>query len=144
MRVNKTSIIDFKAYQKFRESNKKICTRKNITDYVDHGKILSLFYRKIGYYVSEAREGVWIDGLGYFGVINTNMKRQGYEYFEDEYNWETKGYCFSLLFMPAQRESKVFKTFTLDYTFSPVVKKRLVSNLKKGERYNYNAFIFIK
>lgn len=144
-RLRPTSIIDFKSYQSFRDNNRDICTRENVPNYVEHGKILSLFYRKIGEYVTKSSEGVWIDKLGYFGVLNTNLKKnpKGFKFF-DEFNWETKGYAFCLYFMPYQNSSLLFRTFSMDYSFNPKIKSNLSKQLKKRFRYNFNGFMFIK
>lgn len=95
--------------------------------------------------MTEGSEGVWIEGLGYFGVINTNQKasEDNRSIIKDEYNWETDGYCFSLMYMPDEKNSIVFRTFVMDYCFAQNVKTRMSKKLKSGFRYNYNGNVFI-
>lgn len=145
VKKKKKSICDFEAYVHYRENNKEIATRQNIKNFVDYGKILSKFYKKVAEYLITSKDGVIIDGFGYFGIVNTNMKTSAFEYrsvfVEDEYNWETKGYCFSLFFMPEKKRHRMFKTFSLDYTFSREVKRQLSYSLKSGKIYNFNPQI---
>lgn len=141
----KKSICDFEAYKDYRENNRAIATRDNVENFIDYGKVVSKFFEKIGEYVVTSSDGVVIDGLGYFGVVNTNMKvtqldrRQ--KVFEDEFNWETKGYCFSLFFVPENRLPKLIKSYTLDYTFARHVKQKLSLSLKSGNKYNFKPSI---
>lgn len=140
------SLANFKAYQKFREMYPKICTRENIKDFVDYGKIVTAYTSKIGHYVTESSEGVWIEDLGYFGAVNLNVKYRDRRPIgnDDEFNWETKGNIFALWFIHKTHEDQSFKTFTFDYTFSKKVRKRFQQKLLSGGYYNLNTTMLFK
>lgn len=141
------SIVNFEAYVDFREKNREIATRDAVENFQTYGKIVSLFYKKVGEYMIESSEGVWIDKLGYFGVMNTNKKRLpdvNVLFNEEEFNWETGGYSFCLLYQPYQVTSMAFRTFTFDYSYTYGIRSKFSKKLKTGFRYNYNGQMFIK
>lgn len=62
------SLRDYKAYQYYRD-NSKLANLEDIENFVEHGKIVSKFYDLVGQKLTEASGGVFVDGLGYFGII---------------------------------------------------------------------------
>lgn len=136
------SIIDHKAYSYYLK-NSKLANRQDISKYSEHGKIISMFYKIVGEKIVESDGGVFIEGLGYFGIIqemNKKMfmdKRTG----EKMFNPKTDNIIYNIGFVPITKDN-VFKPWVFDYSFTKAIKKSLSEKLKSGKKYSFNASLF--
>jgi hypothetical protein len=136
------SIIDHKAYQYYMQ-NSKLFNRKDVENYVEHGKIISMFYKIAGEKLIEAPGGIFLEGLGYFGIIQ-EMKKKLYHNRATgvlEMNPKTDNTIYNIGYVPINKENS-FKTWVFDYSFTNKIKKALCISLKSGNKYSFNASLF--
>lgn len=133
------SIINHKSYRFFLD-NKKITERKDVKNYVEYGKIISEFYRIVGEKMVESTGGVYIEDLGYFGVVQEFVKRSS-TYTGPKLNLHTDRMVYNLAYVPIDKTNN-FKSWTFDYSFVDSVKKKLSKALKKGKKYTFNPSLF--
>ena len=102
-----------------------------------------MFYKEVGEKIVEADGGVFIEGLGYFGIIqemNKKMfmdKRTGNKMF----NPKTDNIIYNIGFVPITKDN-VLKPWVFDYSFTKAIKKALSEKLKSGKKYSFNASLF--
>jgi len=139
---NSFSLRDYPAYQYYRD-NSKLANLKDVENYIEHGKIVSKFYELVGEKITEASGGVFIEGLGYFGVIQEMGKVVAHNLTDGSVrlNPKTDNKVYNLAFVPIEKEN-VFKSWVFDYSFSTKVKKGLCNKLKAGKKYTFNASLF--
>lgn len=138
------SIVDYKAYQYFNK-NSKLATRDNVSHYVEHGKIISEFYKVVSEQIVEKEGGVFLDGLGYFGVIQQFQKKATYyDHSKNKISLNTKtdNKIYNLAFVPIPKRNSFFKTWVFDYSFNRRTKSELSKNLKEGKKYSFNSSLF--
>lgn len=136
------SIIDHKAYQYYKD-NSKLANRKDVENYVEHGKIISEFYRIAGEKLTESSGGIFIENLGYFGIIQ-EMKKKLMHSREDgqlKMNPKTDNVIYNIAYVPISKDN-IFRPWVFDYTFTTKIKKALCAKLKSGKRYSFNASLF--
>ncbi len=136
------SIVDHKAYQYYRD-NSKLANRQDVANYVEHGKIISEFYRIAGEKLTEASGGIFLEGLGYFGVIQ-EMKKKLVHSREDgklRINSKTDNVIYNIAYVPISKDN-IFRPWVFDYTFTKKIKKALCEKLKAGKKYSFNASLF--
>lgn len=144
------SISNFKEYQIFRSRYENICTRDNIENYVDYGKIVSAIYREIGEQLANNPEGVYIERLGYFGAmvyknfVGSTIYRNKKGELVDDMSYETDGKMYCLVHVWDDTSQLIHRTFNMDYTFSRKVRKPFSDNLIKGIRYRFKGSLFQK
>ncbi len=138
------SVIDYKAFKFYRE-NSKSRNIKNTENYVEHGKILSKYYAKIGEKIVESEAGVFIENLGYFsGIVDTVKQYTSYPKQDSVMlNRNTSGYKFFLMFVPISRDV-LLKEWVADGNFSTKVKKSFSKALKEGKKFKFNPSYFIR
>lgn len=138
------SVIDYSAFKFYRENSKKR-NPENTPNYVEHGKILSRFYEKIGQRISEHQGGVFIKDLGYFGgLINHRVGYRSYPRHQiTPLNRETSGYRYFLTFVPIAKDG-ILKEWTADNSFSRKVTSSFSKALKSGIKFTFNAYHFIQ
>lgn len=136
------SIIDYKAYQYY-ISNSNLANRKDIANYVEHGKIISEFYKIAGEKLVEASGGVFLEGLGYFGIIQEMKKKLTLDRQtgQKKINTKTDNVIYNIAFVPIDK-SNVFRPWVFDYAFTAKIKKALSQKLKAGMKYSFNASLF--
>ncbi len=136
------SLRDYKAYQYYRD-NSKLANLEDIENFVEHGKIVSKFYDLVGQKLTEASGGVFVDGLGYFGIIQEMGKGVSHNPKDGsvKLNPRTDNKIYNLAFVPIEKDN-IFKPWVFDYSFSRKVKKSLCDNLKAGKKYTFNASLF--
>lgn len=136
------SIIDYKSYQYY-SANSKLANRKDVANYVEHGKIISEFYRIAGEKITEASGGVFLDGLGYFGIIQEMKKKLTHDRQTGELkiNPKTDNVIYNIAFVPIGK-TNVFRPWVFDYAFTTKIKKALCEKLKSGMTYSFNASLF--
>lgn len=138
------SVIDYKAFKHYRE-NSKFRNEDTTPNYVEHGKILSKFYDKIGQKIVASTGGVFIEGMGYFGaVINPVIHITSY-YGQEKLmiNKSTSGYSYYLAFIPIGTDS-ILREWVADNSFSSKVRKNFSKSLKEGKKYSFNFTSFLK
>lgn len=138
------SVINYKAFKYYRENN-KYRKEENTPNYVEHGKILSKFYEKVGEKLVQSTGGVFIEGMGYFtSVMNTKLVFTSY-FGQDKLliNKSTGGYTYYLTFIPIGKDS-ILREFVADNSFSTKVKKKFSEALKNGKKYSFNFTTFLK
>lgn len=138
------SIIDYDAFKYYRENNK---FRKpgNTPNYVEHGKLISKFYDKVGEKLVESSGGVFIEGLGYFGaVIDPKINITSY-FGQDKLmiNKSTSGYSYHLAFIPIAKDN-LLREWVADKSFSLKVRKAFSAALKAGKKYSLNFIPLLK
>lgn len=136
------SIIDHKAYQHY-INNSKMANRKDVSNYVEHGKIISMFYKIAGEKLVEARGGLFLEGLGYFGIIQEMSNRPSHNRSDGSIllNPKTDNKIYNIAYVPIDK-TNVLKTWVFDYSFCVSVKKALSVSLKSGKKYSFNASLF--
>ena len=137
------SVIDYKAFKFYRENSKKRDIN-NTKNYVEHGKILSKYYSKIGEKIVESEAGVFIENFGYFsGIVDTIKDYTSYPN-QDKIilNRNTSGYKFFLIFIPIAKDI-ILKEWVADGNFSTKIKKSFSEALKKGKKFKFNPSYFI-
>lgn len=141
--VKSFSIIDHKAYR-YLLDNKKIVTRAEVENYVDHGKIISEFYQIIAEKIVEATGGVFIEGLGYFGIVQEFSKRPSRApRFQrpKSLNLHTDRKKYNIAFVPIEKTNNL-KAWVFDYTFTRALRSNLCKALKAGKKYTFNPGLF--
>lgn len=137
--------------QAYLYSKKKIgFKRKDVNNWPGYCKIVNAIFSTIGEHVVNNPEGVFIEGLGYFGVLMyRNHSRDvkiptvgGAEYTA---NLHTNGAVMCLHFLPiSNRKSRDIETFLMDGTYSTTVTKAFSDNLFNGKKYRNNAPLFFR
>lgn len=137
------SVINYNAFKFYRENSKKR-NIKNTENYVQHGKILSKFYSKIGDKIVEYDAGVFIEGLGYFsGIVDTVKSYTSYPNQDNILlNRNTSGYKFFLMFVPIAKDI-ILRGWVADGNFSTRIKKDFSKALKEGKKFKFNPSYFI-
>lgn len=138
------SIVDYSAFKFYRENN-KLGNCSNIPDYKKHGKIISLFYSKVGEKIIESDAGVFIEKLGYFsGVVDTVKQYSAYPQKKTvNLNLKTSGYKFFLIFIPISKDNTL-KEWVADSSFTAKVKAAFSKSLKEGKKFRFNPTYFLK
>lgn len=138
------SVIDYNAFKFYRE-NSKNRNIENTKNYVEHGKILSRYYSKIGEKIVQAEAGVFIEDLGYFsGIVDTVKDYNSYPNQNNVMlNRNTSGYKFFLIFIPISKDVTL-KEWVADNNFSAKIKKEFSKALKEGKKFKFNPSYFIK
>ena len=134
------SIIDHKAYR-FYLDNSKIETRKDIKHYVEHGKILAELYNIIGEKIVESEGGVYINGFGYFGVVQAQKGRTYKVYGEKKLNPATENIIYKIGFVPISKNNNL-KPWVFDSSYYKSIKQNLKKALRSGKKYSFNASLF--
>lgn len=139
-----TSIVDYKAFKFYREKT-KLRDKENTPNYVEHGKILSKFYKKIGEAIVKSEGGVVIENLGYFSGIVDTVK--SYPIFVNTnsilLNRRTSGYKFFLIFIPLSKDD-LLREWVADSSFTSKIKKSFSNALNSGVKFTFNPQFFIK
>jgi hypothetical protein len=112
-------------------------------------KITNELFRSIANNMLEAEGGVAIRGLGYFFIQRSEKKRMLQRKLE---NGELEPYFnirhnmrrIAPMYMPPQRQSFAFYSWSFDDSFSITVKLKLRENLKKGMKYKAYPFTVTK
>lgn len=138
------SLRDYKAYQYYRD-NSKLANLEDIQNFTEHGKIISQFYEIVGDKLASTSGGVFVNGLGYFGVIQEMDNRSSHNPVDGsiKLNPRTDNKIYNLAFVPIETDN-IFKPWVFDYSFSRRVKKALCDNLKAGKKYTFNASLFFR
>jgi hypothetical protein len=136
------SIINYKAYQYY-INNSKLANREDISDYVEHGKIISEFYRIAGEKIVEASGGLFIENFGYFGIIQEMKKKPAMDRRTGNLflNPKTDNIIYNIAFVPIDK-TNIFRPWVFDYAFIKPIKKALCKQLKSGMIYSFNASLF--
>lgn len=138
------SLRDYKAYQYYRD-NSKLANLEDVQNYIEHGKIISKFYEIVGEKITSTSGGVFVNGLGYFGIIQEMDNRSSHNPKDGsiKLNPRTDNKIYNIAFVPIDSDN-LFKTWVFDYSFSRKVKKALCNNLKAGKKYTFNASLFFR
>ena len=138
------SLRDYKAYQYYRD-NSKLANLEDIQNYIEHGKIISKFYEIVGENITSRSGGVFVNGLGYFGVIQEMDNRSSHNPKDGsiKLNPRTDNKIYNIAFVPIETDN-IFKTWVFDYSFSRKFKKALCDSLKSGKKYTFNASLFFR
>ena len=136
--IDKTSLIDFKAYVFYREKS-KLATRETVQHYIEYGKLISEFYRIVAEKIVEDPDGVYIDFLGYFGVMCYEDRNFRYD-FAKKKKVLTDKYAFKLMFVPNKRH---LLAWVADNNFSLKLRQSLKKSIKTTNReYTFNCGLF--
>lgn len=137
------SVVDYKAF-KYYKDNSKHRNSENTPNYVAHGKIMSLFYKKIGEKMVEGSGGVFIENLGYFGAVIDPVIRLRSYFNQDKLlvNKSTSGYSYFLTFVPIAKDN-VLREWVADGSFSIKVRKAFSQAVKLGKKYSFNFLSFL-
>ncbi len=136
-----TSVIDHKAYQHYIQ-NSKIATREEVANYVEHGKLISSFYKIVSEQILESKGGVYIKGFGYFGIMKLmKMPVKRFDMQERKMKLNTKNEMFNTYFVPISKNN-LFRLYTFDMSFSRDYFKAFLDKINQGYRYMFNASLF--
>lgn len=138
----------YKFYVKHRKKSKK----KDIPNPSSYAHIVNTFTRVVAEKMLENPDGVFIEGLGYFGMLlvktggmDVKVFDRGMRevYTEFEFLSHSDGMSFSPHFVPIEK-SQMLRTWTMDCSFYNPIKKKMVSNLMEGLKYNFQAPLFFQ
>lgn len=135
---NRRLINDIEAFRFYRQKS-KLRNFDNTHRWEEHRKLINKFWDKVGTYMVENPNGVFIRNLGYFTIL-MNPKKQITEWKNKEMiiNSHTDGRKFYPIFLPITKQS-MMNVFILDHSFVKPLRHKLSKELKKGKKY-YNHF----
>lgn len=136
------SIIDYKAFSYYIKNNKEE-NKGKIKNYVEHGKIISALYKIIGEKIVSSEGGVFMEGLGYFGIIQEMKNRPAKTKSGDKliFNPKTDGIIYNIAYVPIDK-TNTFKVWAFDYSFVQTIKTKLSIALKASKKYTFNPSLF--
>ena len=146
--INFASSKSFSFYLKRIRGNKKKHMAKKSDMF--YKAVLNCYTKLIAEKMIENPDGVYIEGLGYFGMLliktgGTNVKVFNRELREVHEEFEllphSDGMTFSPHFVPIEK-TQMFRTWVMDCSFYGPLKRRMVSKLLKGFKYNFQAPLF--
>lgn len=136
-----TSLIDHKAYQYYIQ-NSKITSREEVANYVEHGKLISSFYKIVSEQILESKGGVYIKGFGYFGIMKLMkipIRKRDVKDWKIKLNTKTE--MFNTYFVPISKNN-IFRLYTFDMSFSKGYFDAFIARINAGYRYTFNASLF--
>lgn len=135
-----------------------LCSKKAYKDYLkkDRSKVKGVikddirfkmlvhsFFKKVGHYIVESDNGVFIEGLGYFGVCmdpsNPIVKANNNRNYT---NFRTNFKTYSIIFIPITKDNGMLN-WKMDYCFSNSIKQKLKDKLLSGKQYKFVPEFFI-
>lgn len=129
--------------KRYNKSKSGLGKGKTLVNREELMKIVHAILKKTADKLVENEGGVLLDGIGYFFVWAI-PKRQGEisrrfvngNELRYLYNHQTQGYVYTpLLLTNALKRNELLQPWSMDYTFSAVIKKKLAVNLKAGKKY---------
>ena len=136
-----TSVIDHKAYQYYIQ-NSKIASREEVENYVEHGKLISSFYKIVSEQILESKGGVYIKGFGYFGIMKLmSIPVKRFDMKDKKTKLNTKTEMFNTYFVPISKNN-LARLYTFDMSFSRDYFKAFLEKINQGYRYTFNASLF--
>lgn len=141
-----TSISGKKAYKGFIK-NKPKDFEGYIHFYKNYTTIVNAFFKNLADKIIESDRGVFIEGLGYFGVCLHPTKRTTSKAFTNEgltelQNLKTDGMVYTIAFVPINKTDSL-KNWVMDYTFNNKIKHKLSKKLKAGKKYMFIPSFYI-
>lgn len=139
---NSFSIITYKAYKYYSEKTKRK-NKEEIQNYVEHGKIISEIYKILGEKITESQGGVFMDGLGYFGIVQETHKKPAKTILRSQIklNPKTGNKIYSIGYVPIEK-TNTFKAWVFDYSFVRLIRHNLSVQLKNSKKYSFNPSLF--
>jgi len=139
--IKNYSTIDHKAYV-FYKDNSELVTRKLVNHYVEYGKIMRCFYEILEEHIADNKSGVYIDGLGYFGIARYLNPKDKFTYFTmHAKSILAKHQPYYISYIPISKFD-IDKLYTMDLSFTKRLKKRLSSRIKEGFDYMFSPSAF--
>lgn len=137
------------AYDYFKKNKPKIKKAGKVDRFL-YSKIVNLFNKKIGEAIVNCSDGVYIEGMGYFGAIiysdkvlaSNRFYHEDFEHGVPLLNAHTDGKAYCLFFVH-DKNKPISRTFVPDYSFSRTVTGEFSQALFDGKKYRYNATLFI-
>ncbi len=138
------------AYHFFKRNNPAIKTKGKVDSHL-YSKIVNTFNRRVAEAIVECQDGVYIEGLGYFGnLVYSDNAMSSKPFYHEEVeinvpliNAHTDGKVYCLGFVH-EKGNPVSRTFLPDYCFLSGVRKNFSQALFDGKKYRFNASIFIR
>lgn len=150
-KVSKENKVNSCGREAYLYSKKKIgFKRDDVNNWPGYCKIVNTIFDTIAYHVVNNKEGVFIKGLGYFGVLlyqptSKGVRSTNGKDIEYLINSHTDGAVFCLNFVPiADRKPLGIETFIMDGTFSKGVERAFSKKLMEGFKYKNNAPLFYR
>lgn len=126
-------------------------TRYDVGNWTGYCKIINTFHTIIAESIVNNPEGVFIEDLGYFGILLYRYKDTAVsiDYIDDwdeiYLNPKTDGAVFTFNFTPIPKpKCAALRTFSMDGTFSNPTRKKISKNLQSGMKYRNNLEMFLK
>lgn len=114
-----------------------------IKDDIRFKMLVHSFFKKVGHYIVESDNGVFIEGLGYFGVCmdpsNPVVKSNNNRNYT---NFRTNFKTYSIIFIPITKDNGMLN-WKMDYCFSNKIKQKLKDKLLSGKQYKFVPEFFI-
>jgi hypothetical protein len=134
------NLSDRENFQYYREAAKGYSKRFKHRD--EYQRFVRLFFKEVAKQLVDSVGGVYLKGIGYFGVLMLPEKTQLKYRFGgiSNFNPHTDNYTYRLTFYPEQRANTMLPLFGMEREFIMGVKKRLVRNLKSGVRYKTHIY----
>lgn len=134
IKSNRKSFCDHEAFVYYKECSTKF-TREKVKDFIDHGKIIVDFYKEVANSLCEQEGGVYIEGLGYFGIacVYKTFKKKS---LKTRRMVIGEQYIFKPLFVGT---SSTFLSWTMDNAFIRSLAKKITQKVKTKEiPYTFN------
>lgn len=136
----------YKYYKRHRRKFK----HKEVLKHHEYTEITNLFTELIAEHLVNNPDGVFIEDIGYFGMLMVKTGGMSYKVFDTDYREvyedfdllsHSSGMSFSPHFVPIER-SQILRTWVMDATANLKVKKNMIEKLKEGIKYRFNAPLF--
>jgi hypothetical protein len=108
----------------------------------DLERITAAVFRRMQHYLTEKNGGVMINNFGYFGVFRSynNLKYKiGPKKTDFIFKPENNGLRLRIIYFPYKRDP-LLKFWSMDFSFSQVIYKKVKENLLKGKKYKNYLF----
>lgn len=108
----------------------------------DLERITAAVFRRARHYLIEKNGGLMINNFGYFGVFRSynNLKyKVGPKKTDFIFKPENNGLRLRIIYFPYKRDP-LLKFWSMDFSFSQVIYKRVKENLLKGKKYKNYLF----
>lgn len=130
------------AYQDFiKKDRSKV--KGYIKDKDRYSILIHSFFKKVGHYLVESDNGVFIEGLGYFGICMDPSNPIVFQANKKQYtNFKTNFRTYTIVFIPISKDNGMLN-WKMDYCFSRRIKQNLKEKILSGKKYKFIPEFFI-
>lgn len=140
-----TSISGKESYEVFKK-NKTPDFEGHLAFFKHYGTVVNTFFKILAEKVVESERGVFIEGLGYFGICmypdKINPKTMTSKGLQTIINYKTDNITYTLAFVPINKENST-KNWVMDSSFSRKIKSKLKRALNSGKKYMFTPSFYM-